>query len=90
MNVTHKGLFSLGNNPALKKDHEISNEDITISFSRGMSRMTFIVTKIRADNRLKMLAEEFENNNVIFNFTSSNKHVPEAERNNRLIKEIVS
>jgi hypothetical protein len=50
----------------------------------------FKVTRIHADNEFKSIAKEFNTSyNLTFKFTSANKHVPEAERNNRLIKERV-
>ncbi|KAI2506113.1 Reverse transcriptase (RNA-dependent DNA polymerase) [Fragilaria crotonensis] len=50
----------------------------------------FQVTTIRCDNEfrplIEPLADEFE---VVMNFANAQEHVPEAERNNRVIKERV-
>jgi hypothetical protein len=51
----------------------------------------FKVTRVHADNEFKSIAKEFSASyNLTFNFTSASEHIPEAERNNRLIKERVS
>jgi hypothetical protein len=50
----------------------------------------FKVKRIHDDNEFKSMTNEFNKNyNSTFNFTSANEHVPEAKRNNRLIKERV-
>jgi hypothetical protein len=49
-----------------------------------------MVTRIHADNKFKSLEYEFKHETELkFNFTSAKEHVPEAERNNRIIKERV-
>ena len=50
----------------------------------------FNITRIHADNEFQSIVDEFDANfKMVFNFTSAKEHVPEAERNNRLIKERV-
>jgi hypothetical protein len=50
----------------------------------------FKITRIHADNEFRPIIEGFEKDfSIIFNFSSAKEHVPEAERNNRLIKERV-
>jgi hypothetical protein len=44
------------------------------------------VTRIHADNEFRSIVDEFDiNKNLKFNFTCAKEHVPEVERNNRLI-----
>ena len=49
-----------------------------------------MITRIHADNKFKSLENEFKHEMELkFNFTSAKEHIPEAERNNRIIKERV-
>ena len=48
----------------------------------------FKITEIRADNEFRPLKETlFDNFRIDMNFSNPQEHVPEAERNNRVIKE---
>ena len=49
----------------------------------------FKVTNINADNAFRPLQEEVSKYNIKMNLTSAQEHVPEAENNNRRIKERV-
>ena len=50
----------------------------------------FRITMIHCDNEFRPLVEPLENEfNVAMNFANPQEHVPEAERNNRVIKERV-
>ena len=50
----------------------------------------FMITRIHADSEFKSLENEFKHEMELkFNFTGSKEHVPEAERNSRIIKERV-
>jgi hypothetical protein len=50
----------------------------------------FNITRIHACNEFQSIVDQFDANfNIVFKFASAKEHVPEAERNNRLIKERV-
>ena len=49
----------------------------------------FKVKKINADNAFRSLQEQVSKYNIKMNLTSAQEHVPEAENNNRRIKERV-
>jgi hypothetical protein len=49
-----------------------------------------MVTRMHADHTFKSLEHEFKHEMELkFNFSSAKDHLPEAERNNRIIKERV-
>ena len=48
----------------------------------------FQITKIHCDNEFRPLMNELQDNyNITMNYSNPQEHVPEAERNNRVIKE---
>jgi hypothetical protein len=54
---------------------------------RIYKNLEFNVARIHADNEFQSIVDQFDADfNIVFNFKTAKEHIPEAERNNRLIK----